>query len=673
MKVSKIANLVGLAVISTTLIACSNNDDKKPTSPLETNYKYARTTIAPVDEIYYGRAHVKNEFAPYKGLTDEDAANDLLPAKARRNAAYAWGVAEYGNEVWFGSLNNGWCGWMMKHLKLPIYSTAFDSEIQACNLVDISRPGQLYIYDVAKGKTEVIDPSKFNNAAGQNYAHDIATGPTAIKDGQYVGEETKTYGFRSAGQFDGIVFFVGHANLSQDAESDAAEGFLRLFAFNAETRTYLGKADFPYDSVRRMTILKHPDGSQALYTFMGPDTSLGQAGTAGTVGLRWVGTKEAPLTGGDLHGFEVVTTADFKYEGLPGEFVQTPDEKGSSRLVVTTWAHPKLGKVEGYQGGRMLASNPMPQNGFSKADPINFEMIFSTDDYEVDANIAKGYEMGAMTMHNGYLYFGTMHVGHSGGYDKVKQAFPDAFPTVGDGEFSKTEQELSINSWRASSLFRMKMDKFLTPEQFKPELLYGYDKMWTFDGNVWAEKPNKLGLSPKFGPAGWGEPLNVYAWTAVTHNDKVYFGSFDLGSGIRDYYDLVRGVQTPQADERMQGLETKQPDVFCMAPNTCIGVDMIVSGKSWFDVAVNNPMFYIYEWAMKQPGAANKSGADLIVFEDLDNPAKVITYNGFGNSGNNGIRNASIIDGELYFGTSTYSNLGSNSGFEFYKVTEEQK
>ncbi|MGL4517097.1 MAG: hypothetical protein ACRCUH_10470, partial [Shewanella sp.] len=255
MKVSKIANLVGLAVIGTTLIACSNNDDKKPTPPLETNYKYARTAIAPVDEIYYGRAHVKNEFAPYQGLTDEDAENDLLPAKARRNAAYAWGVAEYGNEVWFGSLNNGWCGWMMKHLKLPIYSTAFDSEIQACNLVDISRPGQLYIYDVAKGKTEVIDPSKFNNAAGQNYAHDIATGPTAIKDGQYVGEETKTYGFRSAGQFDGIVFFVGHANLSQDAESDAAEGFLRLFAFNAETRTYLGKADFPYDSVRSMTIL----------------------------------------------------------------------------------------------------------------------------------------------------------------------------------------------------------------------------------------------------------------------------------------------------------------------------------------------------------------------------------------------------------------------------------
>ncbi|MGI2258441.1 hypothetical protein [Shewanella sp. GXUN23E] len=665
MKLTKISKWVVLGMLGGTLMACNDDDNDSLVVPPETQYSAQRVSIAPVDEIYFGRASSLNEFQPYAGLTESDAELPIQPAKVRRNASYAWGVAQVDDKIWFGSLNNGWCGWMMKHLKLPMMVTAFDSEVQACNLVDIARPGQLYIYDVGSNETRIINPDEIQNAAGQNYARDIANGPTKhLGDGQFEGEAPKIYGFRSAGAHDGVVFFIGHANLDSQSATEAAEGFLRVFAFDSQTQTYLGKADFPYDSSRRMTVLNHPDGSQALYTFMGPDTSLGQAGTSGTVGLRWVGSKTAPFEGGDVQGFEIVTPESFRFEGLPGEFVTTADEKGNERLVVSTWAHPRAAKDPAYQGGNLLASNPMPAAGFSKADPMTFTTIFKTEDFDADPVIAKTYEMGAMTMYQGYLYFGSMHVGHSGGYDKLKAAYPAQFPAVTDGQYSKVEKELAINSWRASSLFRMKMDSFFTPAEFKPELLYGDKLQWTFDGNQWQQKPNRMGLTPQYGPAGWGEVLNVYAWTAVVHNDRLYYGGFDLGSGMRDYYDNIRGIQSKAA-----GLPTLKPDQFCLQ-GQCIPVDMM-GGASWFDQATNNPMYYVYEWAQKVPGNSNKSGADLIVFENTDSAAKVITENGFDNPGNNGIRNAAIIDGELYLGTSTYSNLGNDAGFEYYRVSGE--
>lgn len=665
MKLNSITKVMLLGLLGTTLIGCNDDDDDVQVVIPETKYLAERVSIAPIDEIYYGRASALNEFQPYAGLSETDADLAIQPAKVRRNASYAWGVAQVEDKIWFGSLNNGWCGWMMKHLKLPMMVTAFDSEVQACNLVDIARPGQLYIYDVGSNETKIINPDEIQNAAGQNYAEDIAKGPTKhLGNGVFEGSADKIYGFRSAGAYNGVVFFIGHANLDSQSATEAAEGFMRVFAFDSQTQTYLGKADFPYDSSRRMTVLDHPDGSQALYTFMGPDTSLGQAGTSGTVGLRWVGSKEAPFKGGDMHGFEVVTPTDFKYEGLPGEFVTTQDERGGERLVVSTWAHPKAAKDPAYQGGNLLASNPMPEAGFSKSAPMEFTTIFKTEDFDADPVIAKTYEMGAMAMYQGYLYFGSMHVGHSGGYDKIKAAYPTQFPAVVEGEYSKTEKELAINSWRASSLFRMKMDSFEQPSQFKAELLYGDELQWTFDGTEWHQKPNRMGLEPKYGPAGWGEVLNVYAWTAVVHNDKLYYGGFDLGSGMRDYYDNIRGIES-----KASGLPTLKPDQFCLN-GMCIPVDMM-GGNSWFDQATNNPMYYVYEWAQKVPGNSNKSGADLIVFEDTESAAKVITENGFDNPGNNGIRNAAIIDGELYLGTSTFSNLGNDAGFEYYKVSEE--
>ena len=55
-----------------------------------------------------------------------------------------------------------------------------------------------------------------------------------------------------------------------------------------------------------------------------------------------------------------------------------------------------------------------------------------------------------------------------------------------------------------------------------------------------------------------------------------------------------------------------------------------------------------------------------MVFEDTDSPA-VKFKDGFGNPCNNGVRNYAKVNGELYLGTTSWCNLGEDSGLEYYK------
>ena len=55
-----------------------------------------------------------------------------------------------------------------------------------------------------------------------------------------------------------------------------------------------------------------------------------------------------------------------------------------------------------------------------------------------------------------------------------------------------------------------------------------------------------------------------------------------------------------------------------------------------------------------------------MVFEDTDSPA-VRFADGFGNDCNNGVRNYAKVDGQLYLGTTSWCNLGEDSGLEYYR------
>jgi hypothetical protein len=88
-------------------------------------------------------------------------------------------------------------------------------------------------------------------------------------------------------------------------------------------------------------------------------------------------------------------------------------------------------------------------------------------------------------------------------------------------------------------------------------------------------------------------------------------------------------------------------------------------------VKENNPAYFLYQ-SIIDDAATNgytleeaKKGW-LMVFEDTDSPA-VKFKDGFGNPCNNGVRNYAKVNGELYLGTTSWCNLGEDSGLEYYK------
>ena len=65
---------------------------------------------APVDETFFGMGNPKNYWNPdIDHLKDEK----LKGGRPKRNGGYVWAMAGCGDNLWFGTNNNGWCGWMM--------------------------------------------------------------------------------------------------------------------------------------------------------------------------------------------------------------------------------------------------------------------------------------------------------------------------------------------------------------------------------------------------------------------------------------------------------------------------------------------------------------------------------------------------------------------------------
>ena len=51
----------------------------------------------------------------------------------------------------------------------------------------------------------------------------------------------------------------------------------------------------------------------------------------------------------------------------------------------------------------------------------------------------------------------------------------------------------------------------------------------------------------------------------------------------------------------------------------------------------------------------------------------LVLRDGFGNPCNNGVRNYAKVDGELYLGTTSWCNLGEDSGLEYYRYEEDEQ
>jgi hypothetical protein len=611
---------------------------------------FARSAHAPVDEAFESVT---------SGNNVQDATVDWqrhMPKgfQPKRNSSYPWGTTTYGeNELWVGTIAQGWCVWPVQNLNLPMYLSTYESEFTGCSPQGVlSTPSLIYIINPEKGSTELVHEGT------------LSAGGEAFRKAMEPHDEMSALsimGLRAAGTYGDLVFFAGHHLHS------SGEGWLRIFVFNAKDRSFLGYRELRGDTTRRFKTVTDKQGNTAFYTIIGAETGMTQNGEGPTVMLRWVGTPKEPFSGGNYlqtldgqgAGWDVVSSADLDGNfGMIGDFRQFTHVDGSERLIMSSAAHPHLYDPDTGQRDPskhesvMLLSEPVPNGGWTREDPLDFEIVFGMSRYDPDTRGGWGAKWGTSNIHDGYIYFGTYHQGTSAGHSHFEIVDPGLFEKLTDTDAGL--KEFLANEWRASSVFRMKLEDLqaITEKKKNPELLYGYqDFRVANEAGEWETVPNGLGAEPLFGEAGMGHPGNIYSWTSLSSDGQLFWGFFDAFSGA---HDLL--------------LEANASRMLLMP-----GYYLPVPYWQYFRDTSQARM--LYDWAkaeMQAKGMADDfvPGGDLVVFEG-NRPARVLTSNGFGNPCANGVRNVEVLNDRIYFATSSWCNLSDQAGFEIYEYRED--
>lgn len=657
------------------------------TEPLEV--KFSRAFSVPADGSWDGLFSGDNIIDPIK------YANTAPEQTVFKSGQYALSSTTAGKEIWYGTAASVWCYWPYVSMKMPLSLMNHETPNHGCQMTPPSgqRPtAQIYFHNVATGVTTHVGPDTIVN--GEQFLKDSTEG---VIERSYMDAMLSMpgYTYRGAGSIDNLTFFAGSNqyqvndlksqwldNLSPqqramelkkfpenfDFDQEGLIGYNRIFVFDNVKKAYLGYAEFFFDTVRRFQTVTHPDGSKGLYWFGGPDQSGGQLGQSMNAMLRWVGTKENPLSGGMLgNGFDIVSDQRFHKYGVVGDFREFTVE-GEKHFVSSSWYNPHG------EPAAMLVSNAMPAAGYSSKEPVVYQAVMKYTDYDPDQVAGHGSKMAANAFFGDYLYFGSYHQGTSGAYDKLMHKYCDEEQieslcrlTEYNTEDTEAHREFMMKTWRAASVFRIRIDDLLAinvPAKDKVELLYGKESDWVFrptrsdkngdyDGYQFELEKNGLAQKPLFGDEGFGHQGMVYTFTFVEHDGKLFLGSWNSTAGLFDMFD-----HTDYAFWNHRALHL-------------FGLPIPVSPFGQSAVKENNPAYFLYQSIVDDasrngytPEEAKKGW--LMVFEDTESPA-VKFRDGFGNPCNNGVRNYAKVDGELYLGTTSWCNLGEDSGLEYYK------
>ncbi len=612
-----------------------------------------------------------------------------------KSAQYALSSTTAGDEIWYGSAASVWCYWPYISMKMPLTLMNYETPNHGCQLTPPAgqRPlAQIYFTNVNTGETTHVGPHTIGN--GEQFWRDSQSG---LIDRSLIGSMLSMpgYTYRGAGTLDNLTFFAGSNEYpvkelktqwldrlspeqlaielkkfpaDYDFNQEGNIGYNRIFVFDNVRKEYLGYAEFFFDTVRRFQTVIHPDGSRGIYWFGGPDQSGTQNGNSLNAMLRWVGTVKSPLSGGMFNnGFEIVSDHRFEKFGVVGDFHEftVGDEK---HFVSSSWYNP-----EG-EPAAMLVSNAMPANGFSASAPVVYQAVMKYTDYDPDQIGGHGAKFAANTFYGDYLYFGSYHQGTSGAYDKIMHRYCDEEGIQSlcklldyDENDIEAHREFMMKTWRAASIFRIRIEDLLAtniPVSEKIELLYGKSGDWVFmptrsegsdayDGYRFVLEKNRLGQEPLFGDEGFGHQGMVYTFTFVAHDGKLFLGSWNSTAGL---FEMFENPGYNFWNHRALHL---------------LGIPIPLSPFGQTTVKQNNPAYFLYQGVLEDADTKGYNLEEakrgwLMVFEDTESPATVFR-DGFGNPCNNGVRNYAKVNGELYLGTTSWCNLGENSGLEYYK------
>ena len=514
------------------------------------------------DECFFGVGSDENQY-PMTDLCEP-------PGQPKTNEAYVWGLTKFGNNIFFGTGPNIHCLVIQGYLGQtdPILTDDYVCEASANPPFGDMRPPGLYMYNEESGLVRLNNPVAVANQAAALLLQ-------------------TTLGIRSAGSNDGVAFLAGPSSNG-----------VNMFAFDAETGAFLGAMNFEgFSNVRKWLVAS--DGE--LYVGLGG----GEAGVGGGALWRWIGSKDDLNT---LFDFEEVGT------GLGGDAAELTEHDG--RIFVSTW--PGGGGNAGIWMSPLLAE-------LIPANKGNWTKLWSSTDYDPDPVTAATYGGGAVASFDGWLYWGTMHVP---GVAAAAHA-----SVYGDSPDVIAQAQRLIGTWRAITIFRGRNLGLPTQEI---ELLYGgssiyggsnlqaylVDPSWEgspFDPSAprsWQSVPNKMGLVPLYGLAGFGNIFNNYTWIMQVWNNALYVGTMDHS------YLLLGGIAGPDLPSELQPF-----------------LDGIVFG------------------------------ADLYRFDDATSSAVAVSLDGMGNPMNYGIRTA-LASNPMYLGTANPMNLNPDGGWELIKVTD---
>ncbi len=503
------------------------------------------------------------------------------------NGAYVWSGARSGDYAYFGTGANVLC-----LASVEFGGMVYQSEYGAC--------------EGAKGSGAATYPPRLGDARKpQVFQVDSRTG--GVRDVTPNDPLlNRAIGLRGAAAHNGVVLFFGQ--VPAPALSTLPQG-LGVFAFDGRTGAFLGsKLETTYGALRLGVV--GSDGN----LYLGAREATGVTGRV----LKWTGDRSNPFQ------YEVVGI-------LPNNDAANLTEH-NGRLVVSAWGHRQSAIGGVILGGPMKIwlGPALRAGGLTTADQNKWEPIFSYADYDPDPVVARSIEWGELYSWRGDLYVGTMQV------DGPSPTQSTLWAAYGKPASAADQARDLVKVMRPTVVFRIK--NATDAAKRKVELLYGSKTLPVYSPvtKKWTDQPNKLGQTPKFGQAGFGNPFNLYTWRIWAFKDRLYFGTFDAtGTAL---------VASPFFTDKMGPATAKLAGKLVLPT-----VEKIYGGA---DV-----------WRMDGPNLR-------AVPEDL---------HGLGNRSNHGVRVIIPFDdkGFFYLGTASSYNLragGTNpGGWEFLKVTEGKK
>jgi hypothetical protein len=539
---------------------------------------------APVDECFEGIG------LPYPPLTDGQCLQGGLE---KRNQAYVWGLTRSDDWIFWGTVANVPC-------------TALSNFMPAgMQLGGLQMLNGYYVCegeDASSGTGDWRMPRVYRLNALTRQLEDLSDGPASAM-------LVKTGGLRSAGALGGVAFVGG----------PALGGGINLFAFDGESGTLLAARHFPeFSDIRSWVVVRG-----ALYTGVGVG-SVTDASQPGGFVLRWRGDKADPMA------FEVVGS-------LPSEAAYLVEHQG--RIYLDTWPVTNSADPTNLRPAGVFRSPPVPPEGLTAADAGLWQQIWSVAQYDPDLRLgAATTGGGGMVSHDGYLYWGTMHVPMVATLAALMLAQKGALDLDADRDGSLGALELfttMLGTHRSTSLFRLEPSE----DGAQPpvvRLVYGETFLPVYDPQTHRyaigyddAHRNRMGQVPLWGASGFGNWFNQYVWAAKDFQGKAFLGSFDAAQ-------LDRALATGALAKRFEPA---------------------------FDTRIYQAL--IRRFGPRIP----QDGADLFYIADASGRAWADSLDGLGHDTNYGIRTLLVVEDYLLLGMANPMNLDPTGGWELIGAT----